>query len=264
VNCRILFVTQDDPFYVRIFFEEFFARFRPLQGIKGVVITRPLSKKRMTDLARQMYGFYGFRDFARVGLRYCGYRTLARLLPPAVTGSRSYGLVPLCRRWGIEVTHEHDVNGEAFLRKLNEMDLDLVISVAASAIFKRDLLELPRLGCINIHSGKLPKYRGMMPVFWQLVHGEKEVGITIHEMNLELDDGRIILQRDMEVAAHETLHEVMTRSKRVGAHLMMEAIDLICSGRATYRANPKEEGSYFSFPRREDVREFKRSGRRIM
>jgi methionyl-tRNA formyltransferase len=144
------------------------------------------------------------------------------------------------------------------------MNLDLIISVAAPVIFKKGLIELPKHGCINIHHAPLPEYRGMMPNFWQLYHGEKSVGMTIHEINPGIDDGRIILQKGVDILPGETLDSVIKRTKRIGAHFMIEAIKLIKSGNVDYKKNLATEGSYFSFPSREDVKEFKRRGKKIM
>ena len=103
-----------------------------------------------------------------------------------------------------------------------------------------------------------------MPNFWQLYHGEERVGITVHEINEEIDDGRIILQKEVDVLPDETLASLMARTKRIGAHLVIEAIDMMREGNVSYRPNLSEEGSYFSFPTPGDVQEFKRRGGRIM
>jgi methionyl-tRNA formyltransferase len=139
----------------------------------------------------------------------------------------------------------------------------LIVSVAAPVLFKRDLISLPRIGCINIHNAKLPKYRGMMPNFWQLYHREKTTGITIHEINPKIDDGRILLQDEMEISEDETLDSLIRKTKKAGAHMMIEAIRRIKQEDVRYLENPATEGSYFSFPKREDVKEFKKRGGRI-
>ena len=90
------------------------------------------------------------------------------------------------------------------------------------------------------------------------------MGITIHEINPGIDDGRIILQKDVDILPGETLDSLIKRTKKIGAHFMIEAINLIKSGKVDYKENPANEGTYFSFPTREDVKEFKKRGHRIM
>jgi methionyl-tRNA formyltransferase len=264
IDFRILFITQDDPFYVRLFFEEFFRVYEDLDEIVGVVLAQAMGKKSLSMLAQQMYGFYGPVDFLKMALKYASYKSLAIATPGFLRTNGRYGLTQLCKSHAITVMHRNDINSRSFLNELKTMSLDLIISVAAPVIFKSDLLGIPEYGCINIHSAKLPKYRGMMPNFWQMYHDEKTIGITIHEINPKIDEGRIILQKELDIHANETLDSLIKRTKRIGAHFMIEAIDMIKSGNVKYVENVAAEGSYFSFPTREDVKEFKRRGKRIM
>lgn len=260
---KILFITQDDPFYVRLFFEEFFAHYPRREEIAGVVIARAMGKRSYATLARQMYRFYGPLDFVRMGTRYA-LRKLSGFMPGVFGKNGGQTLAQLCGRYGVPVIHESRINSLAFLKTVEEMKIDLIVSVAAPVIFKEPIIRLPRYGCINIHHAPLPKYRGMMPNFWQMYHGEKRVGMTVHEINPKIDDGRIILQREVDIDPVESLDSLIKRTKRLGAHLVIEAIESIRAGTVQYRENKAEEGSYFSFPTREDVKEFRRRGKRIL
>jgi methionyl-tRNA formyltransferase len=263
MSLKILFITQDDPFYVKILFNEFFLTYKHLDKVLGMVINQPLGKRSLPALMRQMWQFYGPWDFMRMGVRYSAVKAMGALRDPWSRDGRS-PVVQLCRGYGIPVWYEHEVNGSVFLNKLHEMKPDLIVSVAASVIFKNELLALPRLGCVNIHSGMLPRYRGMMPVFWQMYHDEAKVGVTVHEMTPELDDGRILLQREVDLEQGETLDSVIRRTKQLGAHMIVEVVDRIEQGNVDYRANPGNESSYFTFPSKTDVKEFKRQGKRIL
>jgi methionyl-tRNA formyltransferase len=263
INFRILFITQDDPFYIKLFFAEFLRTYKYLAEIKGVVITPVMAKKSLLKLTRQMYDFYGPLDFLKMALRYAGYKITA-VAPNFLRSNDRYSLAQLSKYYGIRVIHENNLNSMHFLDKLKGMSLDLIISVAAPVIFKQDLIQLPSCGCINIHNAKLPKYRGMMPNFWQMYHNEKSAGICVHEINPIIDDGRIILQKEVDIDSNETLDSLIRRTKRMGAHCMIEAINMIKSGNVKYMQNDSTQGSYFSFPTREDVKEFRRRGKRIM
>jgi len=260
---KVLFFTQDDPFYVKLFFDEFFKSVDETIRIEGVVICDVMGKRSFRKLFRQMYGFYGAVDFVRMGARYAAGKVLAAC-PPIIRRGKSYTLEQLCATYGVPSLRRSGINSPEFLAEAREIQPDLIVSVAAPEIFRKDLIETAKLGCINIHHGKLPRYRGMMPNFWQLYHGEKTVGITVHEINEKIDDGSIILQREEEVFPGETLESLMSRTKRIGAHCMKEAIDIVKNGNANYRENAAGHGSYFSFPSREDVREFKRRGNTLM
>jgi len=260
---NFIFITQDDPFYIRCFFTEFFSIYPDLREIKAVVIQSPMGKNSIWALAKQLYTFYGLIDFFRMGLRYAGMKTLSGL-SRFYGKSEWFGLKQLCGVHKIEILHQNDIHNVEFLAKLREKDPDLIISVAAPTIFHKELIDLPRLGCINIHHAPLPRYRGMMPNFWQLYNGEKEVGITIHKINPKVDQGEIILQRQVPIKPGESLDALIKRTKQLGAHLMVEAIEMVRNGRVKLKENRPEEGSYFSFPKREDVRKFRAMGYRLL
>jgi len=262
-SLRLLFITQDDPFYVRLFFEEFFKHCKSLDEIAAVVIAHAMGKKSYAKLARQMYDFYGPVNFMKMGTKYALRKILVHL-PDAFRKYGGFNLAQLCGNYRIPVIYESRINSNDFLEKVKGMDIDLIISVAAPVIFKKDIIQLPTYGCMNIHHAPLPKYRGMMPNFWQMYNNEKRVGMTIHEINPKIDDGRIILQKEVDIAPGETLDTLIKRTKRIGAHLMIEAIEMIRSDKVKYVDNKEAEGSYFSFPTREDVREFKKRGKKLI
>jgi methionyl-tRNA formyltransferase len=262
-SCRIVFVTQEDPFYVRLFFEEFFAKCGARENIAAVVIAPTMGKKSITKLAGQMYEFYGPLDFVRMSLKYLWYRIAARL-PWAGRSGRFYSIEQVCRHYGVPVIETPNVNAPAFLSNLRGIAPDLVVSVAAPQIFKDPLIQLPRFGCINIHNAKLPKYRGMLPNFWQMFNGETVLGATVHRINASLDDGAILAQSETATHPGESLHAVICRTKRQGAHLVISVIERIGAGTITELPNPKEESSYYTFPKKADVREFRRRGYRLL
>ncbi|WP_304511750.1 methionyl-tRNA formyltransferase [Desulfobacula sp.] len=263
MSFNILFITQDDPFYIRNFFAEFFSIYPNLDEIKAVVIQRTMGKKSKRELVKQMYALYGLVDFFRMGMRYTQVKILSEIAK-SYQKPDWFDLRQLCGVNNIEILHQNALHQPAFLDKLRRKDLDLIISVAAPTIFRKELIDLPRLGCINIHHAPLPRYRGMMPNFWQLYHGEKTVGITVHKINPKIDEGEIILQKEVPVNPGESLDALIMRTKQLGAHYMLEAIEMMRGGRIQYQENRSEEGSYFSFPTRKDVRRFRAMGYRLL
>jgi len=221
---NILIITQEDPFYIRLFFEEFLKNFKPLKEIKGVVIAPTMGKNSVIKLIKQMYEFYGFWDFTKVGFRFLYFRFLGKV-SKAISLDRFYSIDQVCRFYKVPVQITKNVNSEEFLEEIKKMDLDLIISVAAPQIFKEKLIKIPKKGCINIHNSKLPKYRGMLPNFWQMFHGEKSVGTTIHRINDGIDDGDILFQIETLILPDESLESVICKTKKIGAGLMIEAIN---------------------------------------
>jgi methionyl-tRNA formyltransferase len=198
-----------------------------------------------------------------MGFRFAWCKVAAKLGFGGKPGS-FLSIAQVCRYYKVSVITPRNLNSPEFLQAVKDLEIDLVASVAAPQIFRQPLIELPKFGCINIHNSPLPKYRGMLPNFWQMYHGESQVGTTIHRINAKLDDGAILLQRFSPIERGETLDSLMSKTKRLGAHFMMEAIALIQNGKAQEIENTKEQATYFTFPTKSDVREFRRRGYRIL
>lgn len=260
----VMFITQDDPFYVPLFYETFLSKYDSSRiHIDSIVVLEPLGKKSKSKLARQMWNFYGTVDFCRMVLRYLGRHVQSKLYRSGIIRSAP-SVEYLADQRGIPLRIAKNINDPSFIKEISERKIDLIISIAASQVFKKEILQAPRYGCINLHSGKLPCYRGMLPNFWQLYHLEPVAGVTVHRMNEKLDDGEIILQKDVTIDPQESLETLIQRTKRVGAELIIEALDRFCSGTLRYFPNDRERATYFTFPSRRDVRQFRKKGLRLL
>jgi methionyl-tRNA formyltransferase len=258
---RIVFVAPEEPLILPRFFE----RALPPLGdqVLAVAVVSPIYKgSGWIQQSRRFIRSFGFRWFAVEAARYSWNKALDAVGRLARFG-RARSVRAVAGRHGIRLLRPVDVNAPEFIAVLRSMDPDLVISVSCPQIFRRQLLELPRLGCLNVHSALLPKYRGMLPTFWAIVNGEHETGVTVHRMAEGIDGGDIILQRPVPIAADETLLSLMRKTKRVAADLVLESIEEFDAGTVSPIPNPANEGSYFSFPTRADVDRFRALGRRV-
>jgi methionyl-tRNA formyltransferase len=155
-------------------------------------------------------------------------------------------------------------NQPEFTGGLQQRAPELLISVACPYILKEKILGIPPRGCINIHHAPLPRYKGMMPTFWQLFHGEQQLGVTIHYMAAKVDEGDALLQDSLAVTPGESLHASIRRSKRHGAHCMARVLRSMEANQAVAVPMDHTQGSYFTFPRREEALEFRRRGLRAI
>ncbi len=176
---------------------------------------------------------------------------------------KTYSIKQLAGVYGLTVIERSDINGSKFQELIKQYEPDLFISVASPIIFKESLIKIPKLDCINIHSAPLPKYRGMLPNFWQLYHGEKEAGITIHKIDCGIDTGDIIAQSCVPIESHDSLNDLIIKTKKQGAHLMIGVIEDFRKGKVEYK-KMKGESSYFSFPTRKEVLELRKRGRKLL
>lgn len=131
---------------------------------------------------------------------------------------------------GIPVLQPLKIRTPEFLDELRAWAPDLIVVAAYGRILPRTILDLPRLGCINVHASLLPKYRGAAPIQWAILRGEVRTGVTIMRLVEELDAGDMLLQREIDIGAGETYGELQTRLADLGAAALHEALALLHAG----------------------------------
>jgi methionyl-tRNA formyltransferase len=261
-SLRVHIITEEDPFYLPVFFREFFAHLPPRRVVvTGADITPALNQKTSVGLARRLYALYGPRDFVRLGLRYAAVKLKDAVLPRALwTGSLRRLFSSRRIPWRVVA----NVNDPAYVAGLRRLAPDLLVSVAASQIFKRELLSVPRLQAVNIHSGPLPEYRGMMPVFWQLYDRRSDIGVTLHTMTPEIDLGDVLLYRRVPVQKEWSLDATIREMKRQGAHALLELLRHYLDGSVTAVPMERSRSAYRSFPGRREAAAFRKMGMRLL
>ena len=118
-------------------------------------------------------------------------------------------------------------NNTDFFEKIKQLNPDVICVVAYGKILPKDILELPRLGCINVHASLLPKYRGAAPIQWAIINGEKKTGVTTMYMDEKMDTGDMILKQEVEIGEEETTGELWDRLAKIGANLLVETLEKI-------------------------------------
>jgi methionyl-tRNA formyltransferase len=249
---RVLFVTEDDPLYVIRFFDIFFAEY-PREDIEicGITIDRAFHEPIWKTL-RRMYGLYGPRGAFRLGLRFVDARLRGRSIESLAIST------------GVPVVRARSVNQPEYIAQVRAIAPDVIVSVAAPEVFRPEILGVPRLGCINIHSGRLPTYRGMMPTFWQMLRGEPAVTMTVHRMAEKLDAGDVLATQAFAIRSFDSLDRVIKGTKCEGARLVIRVLLDLRAGREQSSPLDMNHADYFSFPKPEHVREFRKRGHRLL
>ena len=127
-----------------------------------------------------------------------------------------------------------------FLETLKEIDPDIIIVAAFGQIIPKEILELPKFGCINIHASLLPKYRGAAPIQQAVIDGEKESGVTIMQMGEGLDTGDMISKIIIPLAQDETGGSLFGKLAQAGAELLIKTLPSIEQGTAEREKQPEE------------------------
>jgi len=257
---NIAILTADEPLYLPSFFSDFLSR--RSSDVRVIYMVPPRYGK---DSAVRMIHRYT-KAFGLFNLLKLAYRTITTKLLDKLgfrQGDRYRSIQSAALAYGIHCERAEDVNSIAFLEKLRVEGIDLIVSVSCPQVFKRPLIELPRLGCLNVHGALLPKYRGIAPSFWMMVNGEPNAGVTVFLVNDDIDAGEVVAVRGFPIEPHETLHEFILRSKRIACDVLLEAIALVERGNPPTKPLTKTDGSYFSFPTRDAYKQFRGRGRRL-
>lgn len=131
-------------------------------------------------------------------------------------------------------------NNEEFLNTVKKINPDLICVVAYGKILPKELLEIPKMGCINVHGSLLPKYRGAAPIQWAVLNGDKKTGITTMYMNEGMDTGDMILKEEVQIGKNETTGELWERLSKIGAKLLVETVEKIEDGTAPREKQPED------------------------
>ena len=123
-------------------------------------------------------------------------------------------------------------NNEDFINKIKEINPDVICVVAYGKILPKEILDIPRYGCINVHASLLPKYRGAAPIQWAILNGDKETGVTTMYMDVGMDTGDMILNEKVQIGENETTGELWDRLAKIGGKLLVETLKQIENGTA--------------------------------
>lgn len=171
----------------------------------------------------------------------------AACLPP---GGDPQGetIVDLAAARAIAVEYVRDLKRPATLERLAAYEPDVILVACFPYILPRNLLELPRLGCFNLHPSLLPAYRGPAPLFWQLRCGEERTGVTLHRMTEQVDAGDIVAQAAVALPNGLTGPEADALLAGRGARLVLETLPRLAEGALRPRPQREDDSSYFPWP----------------
>ena len=185
--------------------------------------------------------FMGTPDFARVSLEKvydAGHKIEAVVTNVDKPKGRGMKLVPspvkqFAEEKGIKILQPLKVkNNNLFIEEIKQLNPDVICVVAYGKILPKELLDIPKLGCINVHGSLLPQYRGAAPIQWSVLNGDRKTGITTMYMDVGMDTGDMILKEETEIGDNETTGELWGRLSILGGDLLVKTLKLIEEGKA--------------------------------
>jgi methionyl-tRNA formyltransferase len=160
----------------------------------------------------------------------------------------------LALRLGLPVLQPERARDEQFIAELRELKPDLIVVVAYGQILPPPILDLPRHGCLNVHTSLLPKYRGAAPIQWAIANGDTETGVTIMKMDVGLDTGPIVSQRRTPIHPEDDSATLHDRLAQLGAELLVQTIPDYVAGKIQPVPQPAAGASYAAKIKKEDGR----------
>ncbi|MEU6807147.1 methionyl-tRNA formyltransferase [Streptomyces neyagawaensis] len=203
------------------------------------------------------------------GYQTWGHRTLQALLDSghevvlAVTHPKSDhayekiwsdSVADLAEQHGVPVLLRNRPGDEELLGRLKEADPDLIVANNWRTWLPPEIFDLPTHGTLNVHDSLLPSYAGFSPLIWALINGEREVGVTAHRMDAELDMGDVLVQRAVPVGPRDTATDLFHRTVDLIGPIVTDSLDLIASGKAVWTPQDRSRSSFFHKRSLEDSR----------
>ena len=253
---KIILVTPDEPFYLSENISYLLKNLkRNNHDVVSCILLSPSPYGRRETFflkSQKVLSVFGLSFFIYYSLKYIK----TKLFKHSVKKVLNLNKVPL-------TLLNKSINHRDSLEIINSYKPDLIISILGNEIFKNNILNLPTYGCINLHSSLLPDYKGVMPSFWVLLKKENYTGVSVFKMDEGIDSGPIISQKKLSISTNTSQKDLIKKTKKIGMELIIESVEKIKSGKIKYINNPVGEGSYFSFPKKSDVKEFLNQGGRF-
>ncbi len=182
--------------------------------------------------------FMGTPDFSVPCLQRLiddGHNVSAVFTQPDKPKGRGHHMMPppvkeLALKYDIPVYQPQRLRNSDAVEILSKIAPELIIVVAYGQILPKEVLELPKFGCINIHASLLPRYRGAAPIQWCVLNGEKKSGVTSMQMDVGLDTGDMLLTAETEIGENDTAEDLHDRLSVLGAQVMSDTIKLLEKG----------------------------------
>lgn len=162
----------------------------------------------------------------------------------------------------LPVFQPEKIKTEEAVQYLRTLDADIFVVAAYGQILSREILSIPKYGCINVHTSLLPKYRGSSPIQWAIIEGEKETGVTIMQMDEGMDTGDILFTQTIAIDPDETGGSLHDKLADLGAQMIVPALNAIEAGdvhpvkqddtRATYTKMLSKKMGFIHFDRSAD------------
>lgn len=254
---RIYFILADEnlfhPAYVRGILH--YAKENGIQ-ILGITLAKENYRKGFIYAVKQQIMLWGIIGFFSIGSI-----SALRTIVTKMRLNKNWTIDAIAKSNSIPLYRTSNVNRKEHLVYLRKKKIDIIIS-SNGHIFKKDLLQLPKIACINRHSGLLPSYGGVLPLFWTMLKNEKRFGVSVHYMVEKVDKGNILAQFSEPLEKGNSMFYNYKRAFAMSIDATLLAIENAQKNKVVEKYH-KSDNEYFSFPSKIEIKNFNKKMRTI-
>tara|TARA_Y100000590_G_scaffold258877_1_gene290550 strand:+ start:2546 stop:3328 length:783 start_codon:yes stop_codon:yes gene_type:complete len=259
---KILIIIDETSFYHPKFTDDLINSLkRKKYDVYGAIVTK-IEKKNNIEryLISKFYKLY-FSEILALSSKKILFKILNFLFPSGLKND-FFSVRSAFKKNKISFFNiKENINQKKYFEKIKNIKPDIIIS-SNSLIFNRDILDIPRLGCINRHTSLLPSYGGLWPVIQAIANNEKKTGVSIHKMTSKIDVGDIYAQREIDISNNKNVSSIYKAAFSISGNLIIEAIENLINNK-TLPISPRSK-SYYSFPTKIDWINFRKNGGRFV
>ncbi len=248
---RIYFILADEnlfhPFYLKELLKKLNKKEYAVVGITILEHTPPKGFIYFLTQQLQLWGVLGFLFIALNSLSRSIFEYIHNNIPTIKNIGRKYK-IPV-----IKVTDVNDLN---HINYINKKQIDIIIS-SCGQIFKKRLLAVPKIACINRHTALLPKYGGVLPVFWAMYRHEKKFGVSVHYMIEAVDKGEVLYQEAIPIQEGISLFRNYVLGFEISVSVTLKALENLRYRKVMHSLSPNKD-QYFSHPTFKQMKDFRR------
>ena len=257
-NLKTFIITQNEPFYIPKLIKLLIENSKNYYQIIGYSVLAPHRKNKNY--------FHWFKERAKIYSTYelmiAAYLFIYTKIYSTVFKNTHYDIRRLLQKNKINEFPTDDVNSIEFINTIRSLNLDVIISISCPQLFREAILDSAKY-CINAHGTLLPRHRGVFGSWWTLFSGDKIGGSTIHTMELKLDAGAILWQKEFPIEKIDTQYSIAFKTKRDMSNGLVKVLESIAENKIE-KIEPKYDSSYHRAPTKDQGKKFHKKGFKVI
>lgn len=260
---KVFIISQEEPFYIPKVIRYLVEHQNDCFEIVGATRLQPHRKnKTMKDWLLERTKIYTYWELFITTCFFVYCRVWYKLLAKCGVFN-PYSVKSIYGKNGVQEVITEDINSSHYLEQLQKLEIEVVLSISPPQLFGKELLNLPKIACLNAHGTLLPRHRGVFGSWWMLYENDKEIGTTIHTMVEKLDAGEVLWQKEMPMPVDATQYSIAYHTKKIMAEGLVETLNKISQESLKTIESPYKE-SYHRAPTKKQGKDFHKKGLRVL